>query len=168
MEGRVSCFRKAVADHNNGVTFSAPTYHPTGAGVLNQSMAKGMEPIAHLPADHIEHRQVIQAPSITIDEFVASNNVPKVDVIKADAEGSEYFILRGAEKTLRANPQIKLVLEYNRPWLINHIEPKAFYDYLLSFGFKTRVIDPSSGTVEPISWHQLESKVCVELFLSRA
>ena len=37
----------------------------------------------------------------TIDEFVKSNNIEKVDFIKADIEGAERDMLRGATEVLK-------------------------------------------------------------------
>jgi len=43
----------------------------------------------------------IAVKTVSIDDFVAENNLPKVDFIKMDIEGSELNALKGAEKTLR-------------------------------------------------------------------
>jgi len=42
-----------------------------------------------------------EVTSITIDDFVAQNNVPKVDFIKMDIEGAERLALHGARETIR-------------------------------------------------------------------
>jgi FkbM family methyltransferase len=39
--------------------------------------------------------------SVTIDDVVRERNLPRVDFIKMDIEGSEFYALRGAENTLR-------------------------------------------------------------------
>lgn len=39
--------------------------------------------------------------SITIDDFVRENNIPRVDFIKSDIEGNERKMLAGAQETLR-------------------------------------------------------------------
>lgn len=41
------------------------------------------------------------ARTITIDDFIESKNISKVDFIKTDIEGAEPYALKGAEKTLR-------------------------------------------------------------------
>jgi FkbM family methyltransferase len=56
-----------------------------------------------------------EMPTITIDEIVARNNVPRVNFIKMDIEGSELGALRGAESTLRSwRPKLAISL-YHRP-----------------------------------------------------
>jgi FkbM family methyltransferase len=42
----------------------------------------------------------VEIESITLDEITRLNRLQKVDLIKIDAEGSEYEILKGSEYTL--------------------------------------------------------------------
>lgn len=51
------------------------------------------------------------APVVTLDEVIAHQNV-KVDVIKIDTEGWEYYVLLGAIKTIKTQ-QPALFLEYD-------------------------------------------------------
>jgi FkbM family methyltransferase len=54
-------------------------------------------------------------PTTTIDEVVAKSNLPRVDFIKMDIEGSELSALRGAESTIRRwRPKLAISL-YHRP-----------------------------------------------------
>jgi FkbM family methyltransferase len=54
-------------------------------------------------------------PITTIDEVVDRHNVPRVDFVKMDIEGSELNALRGAEATLRRwRPKLAISL-YHRP-----------------------------------------------------
>ena len=46
----------------------------------------------------------------TLDSLLEELNVKKVDIIKIDTEGSEISILKGAEKTLKNNPGIKILV----------------------------------------------------------
>ena len=48
-----------------------------------------------------------QANSLSIDDLVEQEQIPKVDFIKMDIEGAELFALKGALKTIkkfRPNP----------------------------------------------------------------
>lgn len=56
----------------------------------------------------------IVVPLTTIDRMVAELNLPKVDLIKMDIEGSEQNALLGAAETIRRyHPRLAIVLEHN-------------------------------------------------------
>jgi FkbM family methyltransferase len=44
---------------------------------------------------------VIEVPVTTVDEFVAANDVPRVDFVKVDVEGAESLVLAGAKGLLQ-------------------------------------------------------------------
>jgi FkbM family methyltransferase len=84
----------------------------------------------------------IEVDTITIDDFVKVNNLTKVDFIKADIEGSERDMLKGAFKTLRNfspklslctyhlvdDPEVmeKLILEANPNYIVKHGRQKLY------------------------------------------
>ncbi len=64
-------------------------------------------------------RQVEGAPQIpvivrTLDSFLPEQSVDHVDVMKLDVEYKEADVLRGARRTLEANPQITVFFEETR------------------------------------------------------
>jgi FkbM family methyltransferase len=48
---------------------------------------------------------VIEVPVTTLDEFVAANDVPRVDFVKVDVEGAEGLVLAGAKRLLQDSAQ---------------------------------------------------------------
>jgi len=71
----------------------------------------------------------------TLDSLLEELHMQRVDVIKIDAEGAEMPILKGAEKTLKNNPHMKLhIASYHYP-----SELKEVQDFLHQMGFKTKV-----------------------------
>lgn len=55
--------------------------------------------------------QGIDVAVISVDDFVSEQSLPKVDFIKIDAEGAEYQVLQGAQKTMQKyRPVIHLAL----------------------------------------------------------
>ena len=46
----------------------------------------------------------------TLDGLLEELDLKRIDIIKIDAEGSEIPILKGAEKTLKANPNVKIIV----------------------------------------------------------
>ena len=47
----------------------------------------------------------------TLDNFQLKNNIKKVDFLKIDVEGYEYYLLKGAENLLKNNPEIIILFE---------------------------------------------------------
>jgi len=77
----------------------------------------------------------INIPVTTIDKLVEELGFKKIDIIKIDAEGAEMPILKGAEKTLKVNPNIKMLIAcYHYP-----SETKEVCQFLNNKGFKTKV-----------------------------
>jgi len=67
----------------------------------------------------------------TLDSLLSSISIRRVDILKIDTEGVELEVLEGAEKILKENLQIKLIISaYHYPE-----ERKKVTDYLLSLGF---------------------------------
>lgn len=60
------------------------------------------------PVGEYESIDVIEA--ISIDEYV--NNSWKINLIKMDIQGFEVSALKGMEKTIKANPELKMLLEF--------------------------------------------------------
>jgi len=48
---------------------------------------------------------VIEVPVTTLDEFVAANDVPRVDFVKVDVEGAEGLVLAGAKRLMQDSAQ---------------------------------------------------------------
>ncbi|MDD6795370.1 MAG: FkbM family methyltransferase [Clostridiaceae bacterium] len=87
----------------------------------------------------------IEVKVTTIDEFVKSNSIEKVDFIKADIEGSERYMLMGAKETLKNmapklaictyhypdDPQVleKIIKDANPNYVIEH-KWKKLYAYV--------------------------------------
>ena len=80
----------------------------------------------------------VPVSTVAIDDFVRGHDVPRVDFIKMDIEGSEREALRGAAETIRRFRPKLAISAYHRPddlWalpaLIRDIEPgyKLFFDH---------------------------------------
>jgi len=90
---------------------------------------------------------LIDVASTTIDDFVRENNIERVDFIKADIEGAERKLLKGAKKVLKEfaprlvlctyhlddDPIVleKLIKEANSNYIVEH-KYKKLYAYVKS------------------------------------
>lgn len=72
----------------------------------------------------------------------------RIDLIRTDAEGSEAAILRGAEGLLRANPDIRLCIEWNTVQMGSRASVPELIDWLTGLGFRSWVIEAGGRLVE--------------------
>jgi FkbM family methyltransferase len=96
----VSVHQVAVADYSGVTTMSMPDRANWGLSTI------GATPLRFKP-------MITRAvPVITLDAFVEQHNIPRVHFMKLDTEGSEYYILRGAQRMLERDHPI-IIMEYN-------------------------------------------------------
>ncbi len=86
------------------------------------------------PIDDAE--QIFEINATTIDDYLASNNIKRIDFIKMDIQGFEMSALKGMEKTLRNNPEVKIITEL-WPFGLEKAGSSAseVFDFLHSLGF---------------------------------
>ena len=77
----------------------------------------------------------IEVSTKTVDKLLEELDLKKVDIIKIDTEGAEIPILKGAEKTLKANPNIKIIIAAEH----YPSEAKEVCQFLNDRGFETEV-----------------------------
>lgn len=67
----------------------------------------------------------------TIDDFVAKNNITRLDLIKCDTEGHELAVFKGAEKTLaRLRPLLYIeIKDANKILLFDLLKSKDYHPY---------------------------------------
>ena len=63
----------------------------------------------------------------TLDDWVAENNIPRVDFIKADIEGAERDMLNGARNTIKRNHPRLAICTYHLP-----DDPEVLQEIILS------------------------------------
>lgn len=86
----------------------------------------------------------------TVDEMVETLNLQRLDFIKADIEGFEFFLLQGAEKTLEKFRPV-LLLELTDHSLARHGQTAAdVRAYLAARGYEARLCDEAAATLRPV------------------
>lgn len=90
----------------------------------------------------------------------------KIDVLKMDAEGSEFWVLEGA-KTLLANPKLTLIMEWNTSHLRrNGVDVNNFIQLLQNEKFHVWSIG-RKGKLTPVTYANLATDAVYDLVLSR-
>lgn len=86
----------------------------------------------------------ISVESVTLDSFFPAGE--KIDLIKMDAEGAEPYILRGAVRVLKENPNLKIIMEFSPSIIaVAYESVELFFNDLQSLGFKMYLIDYDSS-----------------------
>jgi FkbM family methyltransferase len=90
--------------------------------------------------------------TITIDEYLAINNIEGIDLIMLDIEGSELNVLKGAEKQL-AKPvgqSPNIVFEIHNSYVdwSNGLDKTDIVLYLASFGYKMYSLRDMQGNYD--------------------
>jgi FkbM family methyltransferase len=97
---------------NNCSTFQLALSNQNEKTTLHRSDHFGLHTLGSNPIRfRDEPSRNIEVETTSIDEFVATHNLPSVDFIKIDTEGCELNILRGAIKTI-AKFKPKILFEY--------------------------------------------------------
>ena len=98
LNGNIIPVKKGLSDESTSTQFFINTSGNSGANRINTPQK---------PANFTESSSRIE--TTTIDDFVRTHNLPRVDFIKADIEGFERHMLAGAQDTLaRFAPKLAL------------------------------------------------------------
>ena len=75
----------------------------------------------------------------TLDQFVISNKIPKVDLIKCDVEGAELLVLKGSENVIKKyHPVLILEIESRHTQQYNY-EPEDLLTLLCQYGYRAHI-----------------------------
>jgi len=125
---------------------------------LNESYDTRNQLESNLPS-----KNIVDVKVISLDEFCNQENLKKVDFIKMDIEGSEPKALEGMMKIITANPNLKIITEFNKGAMLSvGTSPENFINSLHETGFIIEEIDENKpGKLMEISKKKLlGKKVC--------
>lgn len=156
LENNVQVLEFAVADKNFDTVMAYEEVNMGAGYILSSDKDPAM--VCSAPNIHCVDIKVRK-----LDELV---NDKKIDILKMDAEGSEYWILNGAENIL-SNPDITVMMEWGM-YVIERsgISPIEFAKKLHDYGFNIWTIG-KKGVLTRISYEQLPSIEFSDLVLSR-
>jgi FkbM family methyltransferase len=149
--GRVVTERKAVSQSSGRSRF-----------ILKQQTG-----LNTLFGQHESGDNIIEVDTVSLDE--ALHTLPRIDMVKIDAEGAEAAILRGMTRLLTVHPNMQLVIEF-APSLLRRAgaEPLEFASELNRSGFRFSRIDDMSGEAKPTSVEDLLQFESSNVLLTRA
>jgi FkbM family methyltransferase len=93
--------------------------------------------------ERIHHGQstVHDVQITTVDDFMTSNEINHVNLLKVDAEGHELAILRGAKHAIESSSIDVVQFEFNEMNVMSRVFFRDFYDVLPGFSFYRMVSD---------------------------
>ncbi len=92
-------------------------------------------------------QEQIAVDCCTLDEIIPERE--KVDFVKIDAEGSEPYILKGMQKVIERNPNIRIVMEFAPDHLKkSEVSGEDFLREIREMGFMiSKIQEPTGGLI---------------------
>lgn len=109
-----------------------------------------------------EDSKLSEVEAVRLDDL----GVKRVDLIRLDAEGSEPFILRGAEALLKANPDVVIVMEWSVVQMSSRTSVEEFVTWLAQMGFRFWRIQFDGG-LEAVDLNEVATLPGCDLVVSR-
>jgi FkbM family methyltransferase len=146
----------AGADELAGCTFVASDL--SGADAVERRLRTVVD--ASAIAEVELHARLSKVVGIKLDNWIRDNPLPRIDLIKLDAEGSELRVVRGADAALRQYQPILLV-EYNPACGNAYFDqsPGILFDELLARFASIHLIEPDGCLTRLADWPSLASRL---------
>jgi FkbM family methyltransferase len=152
---RVTLHACAALDAPGRVGFAA-SHEQVGSGHLQ---------VRGLSAAYDEvYAERFEVEAVRIDDRLAQ--VPALDLLRMDAEGSEGLALHGAAALIARSPRIRIVTEWSPAMLAARTDPAELAAWLGGQGFRAWII-PRRGRLEPVALDALPALPHGELVFSR-
>ena len=152
--------------------------HPSNRGLLEENIARNeIENVTVVPAavsdtpgqldlqissfntgDHRLYRgrsagvKTVRTDVVSIDDWLESAGLEKIDMVKMDVQGAEANVLKGMRRTLASSHALRMIIEYT-PWMLREsgADPLSVLVSLESDGFALSIIDEANGSVQSAS-----------------
>jgi len=147
---KLQLINKAVSDKNGTVDFYIKQ------GICGQnSLFKGTDTLDSIAVE-----------TIIADDYL--KELDKVDIIKIDVEGAEYYAMLGLKNIITRSPEIKILIEFSPENMKNtNLPPKILLDLIKEYGFKYYLIEEDKGTLTVVDDDMLYACYSVNLLLTK-
>ena len=88
-------------------------------------------------------REAVKVTTTKVDSLIREYNFPRVDVVKIDVEGFEYFVFKGASDLLQGSEPPKIIFEFV-DWAEKQamgLEAGAAQEFLLKLNYELYLLD---------------------------
>jgi FkbM family methyltransferase len=106
----VQCYQVALSDHTGVAPFHV-SEHPKRPGMPFQAGSL-LEPYERLTLSPATYPDIIQVPTITIDEWAAQNGIARIDFMWLDMQGHELPVLKAAPRILATTRVVLTEVEF--------------------------------------------------------
>jgi FkbM family methyltransferase len=108
----------------------------------------------------------ITVPVVSLDSHLPAGI--SVDIVKIDVEGSEWLVLKGMQRIISENPDIKIFMEFATVHLERaRFNPNDFLSDIRKMGFEIYVIDDFTGELTKKTDEEIIKIYCNNLLLSK-
>jgi FkbM family methyltransferase len=102
----IKCFNLALSNISGQLDF-----HVNKSYATNSILATHADSAKNWNEEVLFTIEEIKINSLTLDDFVAQNQIDKIDILKLDTQGTEYQIIEGASQSIKQNKIALIYLE---------------------------------------------------------
>ncbi len=105
---------------------------------------------------------------VSLDDDLA--DIPSIDLLRMDIEGSECLALKGAKKLIARSPNLKIIMEWAPNALRHYCNIDEFIKEIRGYGFTAYIIDDEyfkKGKMKKLSDNQLKNTHLIDVLLKR-
>ena len=153
---RSEVINKAVYSHSAKLNFKIYENY------MGSSSLWASDEIAVLYHDRLK---TIEVEAISLDEHFNGNKT--IDLIKIDAEGTEPYILKGAKRIIKNNPDIIIIMEFAPSVIeVSYGSAEQFYEDIHNFGLNIYEIKTDS-TLSHLSLDRIKEISVTDVVLKK-
>ncbi len=90
----------------------------------------------------------------TLDTFIEDVGITRVDFLKIDVEGHEFYVLKGARNAIKRGVIRAIAFEFGSAGIYARVFFRDIWDFLTENGYRIRRIVPGGGLVEIDSYYE--------------